>query len=318
MAFKPFVTFNNGNCCPLLGLGTWNSKPGEVEQAIKDAIDIGYRHFDCAHIYLNEKEIGAALNEKIKEGVVSRDGLFITSKLWNTFHKQEQVVPALKTTLANLGLEYIDLYLIHWPMGFKEDGDLFPKDENDKVLYSDTHFTETWRGMEECVKEGLTKSIGLSNFNSRQIQEILDIASIKPVNNQVECHSYLNQTKLYKFCQTNGITLTAYSPLGSPARPMAKPDDPNLLKDPKLKELGDKYNKTPAQILIRYQIERDIIVIPKSVNKDRLQSNFDSLSFTLFKDDMKILDGLDKQQEGRMLKLENVADHKDYPFSIEY
>uniref|UniRef100_A0A161MKH9 Aldose reductase-like protein n=1 Tax=Triatoma infestans TaxID=30076 RepID=A0A161MKH9_TRIIF len=243
--------------------------------------------------------------------------MFITSKLWNTFHKQDQVVPALKKTLANLGLEYVDLYLIHWPMGFKEDGDLFPRDENDKVLYSDTHYTETWRGMEECVKEGLTKSIGLSNFNSQQIQEILDMASIKPVNVQVECHPYLNQTKLYKFCEANGITLTAYSPLGSPARPGAKPDDLILLKDPKLKELGDKYNKTPAQILIRYQIERDIIVIPKSVNKERIQSNFDSLSFTLSKDDMKILDGLDRQ-DGRMLKLENIADHKDYPFSIEY
>ncbi|KAK9508716.1 hypothetical protein O3M35_006208 [Rhynocoris fuscipes] len=320
MAFKPFTTFNNGNMCPLLGLGTWKSKPGEVKDAVKNAIDIGYRHFDCAHIYQNEKEVGAALSEKLKAGV-----------LWNTFHKKDMVVPALKQTLADLGLDYLDLYLIHWPMGFKlwntyhkKDMvvpalkqsleklglnylDLYLihwpmgfKDDSGKVIYSDTNFLETWQGMEECVKLGLTQSIGLSNFNSKQIQEILDKATIKPVNNQVECHPYLNQSKLIKFCKEKGITVTAYSPLGSPSRPLPTAGGKRLLEEPKLIELAEKYGKSPAQILIKYQIQREVIVIPKSSNKERIKSNFDSLTFDISEDGMAILNNLE-HSEGRMI-----------------
>ncbi|KAK9508717.1 hypothetical protein O3M35_006209 [Rhynocoris fuscipes] len=316
MSSQPHIKFNNGISCPLLGLGTYKSTHGTVIDVVKNAIDIGYRHFDTAHFYMNESEIGVAINEKMKEGV-TRDSLFITSKLWNNSHKKEMVVPALKETLAKLKLDYLDLYLIHWPTGFKEGNELLPFDENKKLLYSDTHFTETWKGMEECVQQGLAKSIGISNFNSKQVQEILDIATIKPVNNQVECHPYFNQTKLIDFCKSKGITVTAYSPLGSPFRPPNEPGKILLLEDPKLKEIAEKHGKTPAQVLIRYQIEREVIVIPKSANKERLANNFEALSFSLTKEDMNELNSLNKP-DGRLIVFQEAADHRDYPFNIEF
>lgn len=312
----PFVKFNNGQEFPVLGLGTWKSKPGEVSQAVKYAIDAGYRHIDCAHVYQNEKEVGEGIATKVKEGVVKREDIFITSKLWNTFHRPELVVPALKTTLSDLGLKYLDLYLIHWPQGYKEGKELFPQDANGKTLYSDSTYTDIWKSMEQCVKDGLTKSIGVSNFNSQQIQKILDIAEIKPVTNQVECHPYLTQAKLKKFCESKGIILTAYSPLGSPDRPWAKPGDPQLLDEPKLKGLAEKYSKTPAQILIRYQVQRGNIVIPKSVTKSRIESNINIFDFELAKEDIDYINSFDCN--GRILHLDWVKDHKDYPFNIEF
>nr|BAN20466.1 aldo-keto reductase [Riptortus pedestris] len=317
MSKVPTIKFHNGLDYPLLGLGTWKSKPQEVCNAVKDAIDIGYRYIDCAHVYQNETEVGEALAEKIKEGVVKREDVFVTSKLWNIYHRKELVVPALKKTLENLKLEYIDLYLIHWPMSFKEGDELFPLGPDGKMLYGDGTYTDTWKGMEECVKLGLAKSIGLSNFNSKQIQDILDIAEIKPVNNQIECHPYLNQSKLIEFCKSKDITVTAYSPLGSPDRPMATPDDPVLLEEPKLKALSEKYNKSPAQILIKYQLQRNIGVIPKSVTKSRIQSNFEVFDFTISSEDMDILNSLNRP-DGRMLLLKQHAANKDYPFNIEF
>ncbi|XP_075222234.1 aldo-keto reductase 1B-like [Lycorma delicatula] len=312
----PFVKFSNGIEFPALGLGTWKSKPGEVTQAVKYALDAGYRHIDCAHVYQNEKEVGEGIATKIKEGVVKREDIYITSKLWNTFHRKDLVVPALKQTLSDLELEYLDLYLIHWPMGYKEGGDLFPKDENDKILYSTTDYIDTWKELEKCVKDGLIKSIGLSNFNSQQIEKILSIAEIKPVVIQVECHPYLNQRKLQEFCNSKGIILTAYSPLGSPDRPWAKPEDPQLLDDPNLKNVAEKYSKTPAQVLIKYQVQRGNIVIPKSVTKSRIESNINIFDFELSEEDIKYIDSFDCN--GRVLHLDWVKDHKDYPFSNEF
>lgn len=162
------------------------------------------------------------------------EDLFITSKLWNTFHRPDLVVPALKKTLENLKTPYLDLYLIHWPFAYKEEGELFPKDENDKLQFSDVDFVDTWKALEETVDLGLTKSIGISNFNVAQTQRILDACRIKPVTNQVECHPYLTQQKLSAFLKSVDIVLTAYSPLGSPNRPWVTKDDPVLLEDPKV------------------------------------------------------------------------------------
>lgn len=301
---------------PLLGLGTWKSNPGGVVEAVKNAIACGYRHIDCALVYGNEAEVGAAIKSKIEDGTVKREDLFITSKLWNTFHSKNLVIPSLKKSLTDLGLDYLDLYLIHWPMGYKEHCELFPKDENDTTLYSDVDYLEAWAGIEDAVDQGLTRSIGLSNFNKDQIQRILDNCRVKPVVLQVECHPYLNQRKLIDFCKSRDIFITAYSPLGSPNRPWAKPGDPLLMEDPKIVVIANKYEKTPAQILIRYQIQRGVIAIPKSSTKSRIESNIQVFDFALSDEDMKAIDSFDCN--GRFLHLDWVKDHKHWPFNTEF
>lgn len=308
----PVVTFSNGKTIPQLGLGTWKSKPGEVTQAVKDAIDVGYRHFDCAYVYGNEKEVGAAITQKIGEGAVKREELFITSKLWNTFHRPDLVRGALEASLKNLNLKYLDLYLIHWPQAYKEDGEMFPCDANNKIIYSEVDYVDTWKALEPLVGEGLTRSIGISNFNSKQVARVLEVATIKPVVNQVECHPHLNQSKLKAYCEARDIKITAYSPLGSPDRPWAKPEDPQLLDDPKLKEIAERLDKTVAQVLIRYQMDRGNIVIPKSVTASRIASNFDVLDFSLSAEDVRLIDSFDCG--GRLVPMNASLGHKHHPF----
>ncbi|XP_014604340.1 PREDICTED: uncharacterized protein LOC106786945 [Polistes canadensis] len=312
----PNVKFYNGNTVPQFGLGTWKSKPGEVTQAVKDAIDAGYRHIDCAHVYRNEKEVGEAIKVKIDEGVVTRQDLFITSKLWNTYHKTDLVEPALKTTLSNLGLEYLDLYLIHWPFAFKEGDELFPTKSDGIPELSDVDYVDTWKGMEGVLKKGLTKNIGVSNFNSEQITRLLNNCTVKPVTNQIECHPYLTQRKLSDFCKEKEIVITAYSPLGSPDRPWAKPDDPKLLDDVKLNELAKKYNKTTAQILLRYQLDRGHVVIPKSVTKSRIIENTNIFDFKLTSEDIAYIDTFDCN--GRICSMTGSEASPNYPFNIPF
>ncbi|KZC11162.1 Alcohol dehydrogenase [NADP(+)] A [Dufourea novaeangliae] len=317
----PTITLSNVQKIPVLGLGTWQGgdDPSSVEQAIRDAVDAGYRHFDCAFIYGNEKEIGKAIREKIDEGVVKREDLFITTKLWNVFHKREDVVPACIKSVKNFGLDYVDLYLVHWPMAFTGNADcLWPVDKDGNPLCGDEDYLDTWRGMEECVKLGLTKSIGLSNFNSQQIQRVLSVATIKPVMNQIECHPRLNQKKLQKFCAERGIAITAYSPFGSPLRPWAKPDEPQVsaLESPEILKLGKKYGKTPAQIILRYLIDIGTIPIPKSSSKERIEQNISIFDFKLTPEEIASIDALDRGM--RVVAPELFMKHKDYPFNIEF
>lgn len=314
MAFT--VTLSNGQKIPVLGLGTWKSKPNEVAQAVKDAIDVGYRHFDCAFIYQNEKEVGEALSSKFKENVVRREDVWVTSKLWNTYHEPHLVEVGLRKSLKNLQLEYLDLFLIHWPHGFRSGEELFPADGEGNTIFSDVDYVETWKAMEECVRKGLTKSIGLSNFNSEQVERVMKGATIKPVVNQVECHPYLTQKKLKAFCEERGIRLIAYSPLGSPDRPFADPNAPKLLDDPKLKTVAEKYGKTVAQILIRYQIQRGNVVIPKSVTRERIRQNLQVFDFELSAEDASLIDSFDVG--GRLVLVLNAKSHKYYPFVREY
>lgn len=179
------VKLYNGNEMPVLGLGTWKSPVGQVYEAVKIAIEAGYRHIDCAFIYGNEKEIGKALSEVIQSGKVKREQLFITSKLWNTYHSKKNAAKCLEQTLNNLQLDYLDLYLIHWPLGYQEDGELFPKDSQGNVLFSDVDYLESWHELENFVGQGKVKSIGLSNFNSQQIDRVIQNAKIQPAVNQV-------------------------------------------------------------------------------------------------------------------------------------
>jgi len=315
----PHLVFNNGKSVPQLGLGTWGSPVGQVSQAIKDAIDAGYRHFDCAYVYGNEQEVGEGVNAKIAEGVVKREDLFITSKLWNTFHRPDLVLTGLQQTLKNLNTSYLDLYLIHWPFAYKEEGELFPRDANDKIEFSSVDYLDTWKELEKAVDAGLVKSIGVSNFNQAQIKRLLDTCHIKPVTNQIECHPYLTQQKLSDYLKSVNILVTAYSPLGSPNRPWVTKDDPVLLEDPKVVQIAKKYNKTAAQILIRYQIQRGHVVIPKSVTKDRIISNFNVFDFELDADDIAQINSF--ECNGRICPMSGALDstaHPDYPFNDEY
>jgi len=313
MASKvPLVKLNNGLTIPALGLGTWGSPVGQVTQAVKDAIDAGYRHIDGALVYQNENEVGDGINAKINEGVVKREDLFVTSKLWNTFHRPDLVRVGLEKTLKDLKTSYVDLYLIHWPLAYKEEGELFPNDSNGKVVYSSVDFVDTWRELEKLVDAGLAKSIGLSNFNKAQTQRVLDIARIKPVVNQIECHPYLSQQKLSAYLKSVNIVVTAYSPLGSPNRPWVTKDDPVLLEDPKIVKLATKYNKTPAQVLIRYQLQRGHTVIPKSVTKSRIISNFEVFDFELTEDDLAQINTF--ECNGRICPMSGALGHPLHPF----
>lgn len=284
------ITFSNGDHMPILGLGTWKSKPGEVYQAVLWAIEAGYRHIDCAAIYNNEKEVGKALQKAFQEGLVKREEMFITSKLWNSSHRREDVKPALKQTLKDLQLDYLDLYLIHWPISFKS-GVGFAEIRKDFYTYSDVPLAQTWAAMEEVKTKGLAKHIGVSNFNISKLEEILKDCAEKPEMNQVEMHPYLPQENLVNFCRSNGMQLTAYSPLGSGDRASAakKPNEPVLLKDEIIVGLAEKHHCSAAQILIAYSIHRGIVVIPKSINQERIKQNLEALDIKLDEGDMEKL-----------------------------
>jgi alcohol dehydrogenase (NADP+) len=289
------LNYSNKDQMPALGLGTWKSAPGEVKQAIIQAIEIGYRHIDCAAIYKNEHEIGEALTECITKGMVTREELWITSKLWNDSHKQEEVKPALEKTLADLGLDYLDLYLIHWPVAFKNGID-FPHSADGYLPLSEVSLAETWRAMEAVKNEGLVKHIGMSNFSQQKLQHIIDLGGQKPEMNQVELHPYLQQQGLIDFCHANDIHVTAYSPLGSMDRPAAfkKEGEPIPLENKTILAIAEANGITPAQVLIGWQLQRGISVIPKSTNPKRLKENFATLNINISDEQMAEIAALDQ------------------------
>lgn len=305
----PNLTFSNGLKMPVLGLGTYQSHAGDVERAVMEAINIGYRHIDTAFFYENENEIGKAVQAKIQDGTVKREDLFITTKLWNNFHKQEKVVATCKESLKNLGLSYVDLYLIHWPFAFKDGDDLMPQDADGNLLLSDIDYLETWKGMEECLSLGLAKSIGVSNFNIEQLTRLLGAAKVKPVNNQVEASVNVNQKPLIEFCTKNNITITGYSPLGQPGN---RSGIPNNLDHPKIVELSEKYKKTTAQIALRYVVQQGAAIIPKTVTPSRLKENMDIFDFSLTDEEVAAISTIGNGK--RVASFAPAKGHKYYPF----
>ena len=290
-----YLDFRNGDSMPALGLGTWKSNPGEVYNAIIEAIKVGYRHIDCAMIYANEAEIGKAINDAIGSGLVKREDLWITSKLWCNSHGKENVIPALQSTLNDLQLDYIDLYLVHWPVVLKHNV-IFPEKGEDMVSLKDQPISETWSGMESAVALRLAKHIGVSNFSIKKLKSISAIAKIKPEVNQIELHPLLQQQEMLEYCNNENINLTAYSPLGSKDRipEMKAQNEPNLFENPIISEIAEAHDCSSAQVLISWAIERGTSVIPKSVNPGRLKQNFESINIKLSEDEMNRIAKLDK------------------------
>jgi len=313
----PSVKLNNGVSIPIVGLGTWQSPPdGSLYKAVKGAIDAGYRHIDCAYAYQNEEEVGKAINDAISEGKVKREDLFIVSKLWLTYFRRDRVQVCVKKILSKLNTPYLDLCLMHWPMSFGEsDTEIVPMDAAGKVIDGGIDYLEAWQGLEDCVKAGLVRCIGISNFTSKQIERLLASATIKPVTNQVEIHPYLAQKQLKKFCEERGITLTAYSPLGNPGSQVNDAADKDkLLKDPVVNRLAKKYNKNAGQILLKFQAQRGIIVIPKSVSLDRIKSNIQIFDFEMTAEEIAELESLDRNYRSCTFDMAGITSLPNYPF----
>lgn len=257
------TTLNNGVAMPWFGLGVFETKPGsQVENAVRWALETGYRSIDTAAAYNNEKGVGKA----IRDSGVAREDIFVTTKVWNEDQRQRRVAAAFEDSLNLLGLDYVDLYLIHWPVA--------------------RHYKETWRVMQEIYESGRAKAIGVSNFMRPHLDDLLQEARIVPAVNQFEMHPYLQQPELVTFCREQGIQVEAYSPImKGEAR-----------KVPELKQLGQTYGKTAIQVTLRWLMQRQVVVIPKSSKKKRIRENAQVFDFELSQEDMALIDGLDRDE----------------------
>jgi diketogulonate reductase-like aldo/keto reductase len=261
LTLKSSAKLNNGVEIPYLGLGVYQSPPGEITlRAVRYALKIGYRQIDTAELYGNEKDVGRAL----RESGIRREDVFITTKVWNSHQGYDSTLYACEGSLGRLGLSYVDLYLIHWPVqGLGH---------------------ETWRAMIKLLHQGKARAIGVSNYSIRELNKLLDKSDIVPAVNQVEFHPFLYQEELLRFCKNNNIQLEAYSPLTRGKR----------LNHPNILELAKKYNKTPAQVLMRWSLQHNVIVIPKSIHEARIKENSQVFDFQLEPKDMKLLDSLNE------------------------
>lgn len=258
------TTLHNGVKMPWFGLGVFKVKEGsEVIDAVKAAIKHGYKSIDTAAIYQNEEGVGQA----IKESGIPREELFITSKLWNSDHGYDSAFKAFDTSLNKLGLDYLDLYLIHWPGQNKT-------------------YKETWKALEKLYKDGCVRAIGVSNFHTHHLQDLMSEAEIKPMVNQVEYHPHLAQKELHDFCQKEGIQLEAWSPL----------KQGQLLSDSTITKISEKYQKSPAQVILRWDLQNKVVTIPKSIKENRIIENANIFDFELSEEDMEQINGLNKNE----------------------
>lgn len=264
MTQYPTLTLNNGVTIPQLGLGVWQAKDGEeVESAVRAALKCGYRLIDTAAVYGNEQGVGKA----IAESGIPREELFITTKVWNADQGYENTLQAFDASLKRLGLDYVDLYLIHWPVPAKDQ------------------YVDTWKALEQIYKDGRAKSIGVSNFKPHHLDKLLESAEIIPAVNQIELHPNLPQQETREACDKHGIIVESYSPLGG--------SNSHLFDNQTLIDIGAKYGKTPAQVILRWHIQNNFVVIPKSVHAERIEQNFDIFDFELDDNDMAAIATLD-------------------------
>ncbi|WP_026677907.1 aldo/keto reductase [Fictibacillus gelatini] len=272
------TTLHNGVKMPWFGIGVFKVEEGpELVNAVKTAIKHGYRSVDTAAIYENEEGVGKGIQEGLKEAGISREELFVTSKVWNADLGYESTIAAYETSLKKLGLEYLDLYLIHWPVEGK--------------------YKDAWRALETLYKEGRVKAIGVSNFQIHHLEDVMKDAEIKPMINQVEYHPRLTQKELQAFCQDNGIQLEAWSPLMQG----------QLLDNEVLQEIANKHNKSVAQIILRWDLQNGVVTIPKSTKEHRIVENANVFNFELTKEEMETIDGLNQN-----LRVGPDPDHFDF------
>lgn len=299
---------------PMVGLGTYKSRDDEIRQALNVALECGYRHIDTATVYENEVEIGDVLHEWLSSGRLAREELFVVTKLPMTGNRYKDVGRFLQDSLDKLRLSYVDLYLIHSPVGMKEHS----KGEFDL----DTNHEEIYKAMEEQVDAGKAKAIGLSNFNSKQIEKILKVCRIKPANLQVEIHVYHQQKDLRELCRGFDISICAYCPLGAPYMAKGSDECPILLQHPLVTSMAKRLGRTPAQVLLRFLIQNNMPVIPRSTNQKRLKENFKVFDFELCAEDMASLEALDRKGAGRIVDFkslfEGIENHPEWPFNIPF
>jgi aldehyde reductase len=260
---------NGGGYMPALGFGTLIPDTAVTRTATRDALDAGFRHFDCAERYRNEQEVGEALQVGLAAAGIAREDIFVTTKLWNSNHRSERVEPAFELSLDRLKLRYLDLYLIHTPFAFQPGDDQDPRDLNGNVLYDNgVTLLDTWRAMESLVDRGRCRAIGLSDVGLKELLPIYESARIKPAVVQVESHPYLPETELLEFCKEKGVVFLAFAPLGHGMKP-------GLLEDPVISAIAARVGKTPAQVLLAWAVQRGTAVLTTPKTASRAKENFD-------------------------------------------
>ncbi|KAJ7072898.1 NADP-dependent oxidoreductase domain-containing protein [Mycena amicta] len=294
MSFGKIITLSSGSPVPQFGFGTWQSKPHEVETAVEVAVRNGYRHLDLAMIYENQDEVGTAL-KKVIPSVVKREELWITSKCWNSSHQPSEVEKELDETLKQLGLEYLDLYLIHWPVSFAPSNGLFPPHPTkagEVHLDLETSLVDTWKAMLALPKSKV-KNVGVSNFTIEYLEGIIKATGVVPIVNQIEAHPLLQQDELVAYCKEKNIHITAYSPLGNNSIGLKL-----LTEEPAVIEVAKKLGASPAQVLLAWGVYRGYSIIPKSVQESRIIENFKQIELSA--EDYEKITALGKGRQTRM------------------
>ncbi|KAL8929950.1 MAG: hypothetical protein Q9208_001094 [Pyrenodesmia sp. 3 TL-2023] len=281
---------NTGAEIPAVGFGTWQDKDAQ-EGAVAEALKAGYTHIDTARIYGTEPAVGAAIN---KSGI-PRSQIFITTKLWNNAHHPDDVEPALDASLKDLGTDYVDLYLMHWPVAFARGDNPFPKDSNGKIISGDTDYVDTWKAMEKTFKSGKAKAIGISNFSRKETERLIKQTEVVPAANQIEMHPYLQQTEAGEWFRSKGIHVQQYSPFGNQNEIYSKGQNMGkLIDDPTLVAIGKKYGKNGAQVALAWGIAQGHSVLPKSKTPSRIRENLEG-DFRLEEEDLEKIRSVDKQ-----------------------